>query len=283
MGVIGGLIGGGIGFAASGGNPAGAAAGYGIGNSLGNALGGNSDQRGARYADINRDNFNVPGYDQTYNQYNQMINGQHAGPTSQYDAQQSALGQQLMLEAQGKGVGQAMIRKNLQQGQANLANQQLSQAASARPGMGALMARSAAQNTALGQSQMGGQAALAGSNLQLNAMGQYKNFLQDARGMDLETQMRMYGINDQRQLELLRQRLQLQGMQQQGGMGYENNRLGMYGASQQQPTNQEQLLGAIGGGLQAYSMYKNGGGDGYQPSAGYGSASNSGGSAGPRC
>lgn len=218
--------------------------------SLGDALLGNSN-RGQRaedlYGGVNKGNYDLPGFQDQYNQYGQLAGQNRGTPTSQYDAQQSAFGQQLMNEAQGKGVGQQIIRQNLAEGQGNLARQQQSMAASARPGMGALQARNAAMNTADGASKLGGQAAFAGSNLQLNSMGQYGNFLQGARQQDLDSQLRTMGLNDQRQLELLRQRLQSSGMQQQGGMGYEQNRLGRYGVAAGTPTTGEQILsGATG-------------------------------------
>jgi hypothetical protein len=119
--------------------------------------------------------------------------------------------------------------------------------------MGAMAGRNAAFNTAQGQSMLGGQAAFAGSNMQLNAMGQYKNFLEGARGQDYDAQLRMYGLNDARQLELLRQRLQASGMQQQGGMGYEQNRADRAGAALGTPSAGEQWMSALGGGLAMFS------------------------------
>ena len=206
-----------------------------------------ADNAEEKYGGVDRNNFNLPGFQSQYDQYSNMAGQNRNAPTSQYDQSQAALGQQLAAEAQGRGVGQQIIRQNLAQGQGNLARQQLSQAASARPGMSALAGRNAAFNTAQGQSQIGGQAANAGANMQLGAMGQYGNFLQGARGQDLDNQARMMGLNDQRQLELLRQRLQASGMQQQGGMGYEQNRLGRYTGLLGAPTEGEQLLGGLGG------------------------------------
>ncbi len=114
--------------------------------------------------------------------------------------------------------------------------------------------------------QVGGQSAAAQGQYQLGAMQNYGQFLQGARGQDdsmsqfnADARFRQLGLNDQSQLEALRQRLQLQGMQQQGGMGYEQNRTQRYTGQlgvAPQPTFGQQLLGAAGGAGQAYLAAK---------------------------
>jgi hypothetical protein len=206
------------------------------------------------YGGIDRSNYNVPGYDAAYGQYGQMAGGfagrnaPQAG-ASMFRGQQAGLGQQLAREAGGNGIGQGLIRGQAQ-GQADRGlQQQYGMAAGARPGQAGLAYRQAAMNAGAQNAQVGGQSAQALGQYQLGAMNNYGQFLQGARGQDdsqaqfnVDARLRQLGLNDQSQLEALRQRLQLQGMQQQGGMGYEANRAGRYGGLLGVPTSEEQLI-----------------------------------------
>lgn len=204
-----------------------------------------------RYGAPSRDNFNVPGYGQSYGQYGQMA-GQYGGRSSPYAGQMEGLASQYQREASGNGIGQRLIR-NQAQGMADRgARQQLAMAASARPGNTALATRGAMMNAGNMNAQVGGQSANAMGQYQLGAMqgyGQQLSQMDDAR-------LRQLGLNDQSQLEALRQRLQLQGMQQQGGMNYEQNRTQRFSGMLGAPTPNEMLLGGLQGAGSAFMMGK---------------------------
>lgn len=74
------------------------------------------------------------------------------------------------------------------------------------------------------------------------------------------------GLDDARQMELLRQRLAMNQAQQQGGMGYESARMGNSQFQQSQPSGFERALGGAQGLGQAYLGYRAGQqqGGGYQ-------------------
>ena len=107
--------------------------------------------------------------------------------------------------------------------------------------------RNAMMNSANAQSQVGGQAALAGGQMALGAQGQYAQFLQGARGQDLQ----QGDQNDRYQQEMLRQRLAAQEAQQRGGIAYGSAKL-------QTPTSGEQISGALSGLATAYGNYQTG-------------------------
>lgn len=290
------------------GGPWGAAAGGVIGGAMGYFGGGNgssSPQWSERYS--------LPEFYGQYGKYGRLSNeyagrqapqaGMHFASGGQYVNDQAQFGRQLAQEAQGRGIGQNLVRMQAQ----NMANrgqaQQYGMATSARPGMGALAYQNAAMNAANSQAQVGGQAALAGGQMQLGAMGQYGQFLQGARGQDqqlsmfnrsqqqqnnqfnADAQLRQMGLNDQSQLEALRQRLAASQMQQQGGLAYMGAKTGYNQQLAGQPTMGDQMLGFGGGmaggyfGRQAQSGGGGGGsyqqtpqvGMGYGPMAGYGS------------
>lgn len=195
-----------------------------------------------RYGGVDRNNYNVPGYGQSYGQYGNLA-GQYGGRSSPYAGQMEGLASQYAREAGGNGIGQRLIRGQAQGMADRGTQQQLSMAASARPGQSGLAYRSAAMNAGNMNSQVGGQSAQAMGNYQLGAMqgyGQQLSQMDDAR-------LRQLGLNDSSQLAALQQRLQLQNMQQQGGMNYENNRTQRYGALMGAPTQNEQLLGGLMG------------------------------------
>lgn len=217
------------------------------------------------YGGIDRNNFNVPGYDQAYGQYGNMAGGfagrgaPQAG-NSQFRSQQQGLGQQFGQEAAGNGIGQRLIQAQAQ-GQADRGmQQQFGMAAGARPGQGGMAMRNAMMNSGNMNAQVGGQSAQAQGQYQLGAMNNYGSFLQGARGADdsmsqfnSDMRLKQLGLNDASQLNALQQRLQLQGMQQQGGMGYEGNRTNRYNGVLQAPTFGEQLLsGGAGAATQAF-------------------------------
>ncbi len=232
------------------------------------------DQMG-QYGGVDRNNFNVPGYQGQYkflgdqaNQFERRLAPQSQsfmGSAGSFRNRQDALSQQLMADAQGNGPTQQIVRMQAQDAANRAGQQQMAMANSARPGMGGMAYRNAAMNMGNAQSAVGGQAALAGMQGQLGAMGQYGQFLEGARGQDQQLHMfnagqaqnasqfntdarlKQMGLNDQAQLEALRQRLQLSNMQQQGGMGYESNRTQRFNALSGIPSGNQQVMGMIGG------------------------------------
>lgn len=224
---------------------------------------------------VNRDNFNLPGYQSQYNRYGQLAdkwgqsrapiaNTNYAAGSSPYAARQSDFGNQLLAEAQGRGVGQNVVRMQAQGAADNAARQQLSQAAAAPSSMQAAGMRNAAFNTGNIQSQVGGQAALAGGQMQLGAMNQYGGFLQGARGQDdamgqfnasqrarqsefgTSARMDQERMNRQSMLEAYQARLQAAQLQQQGGMSYENQLSNRYGIDMGVPSGGEKAVATAG-------------------------------------
>jgi len=141
--------------------------------------------------------------------------------------------------------------------------QQQGLAAAAAPGNSAMAARSAALAGGQAQSAVGGQAAMAGAQARLGAMGLAGQTIQGARGQDLarlqanqSAQLQQTALNDQAQLEALRQRMGLSELQQRGGLTYEQllqqHKLGQM----QQPSMFDTLLGAGAGLGAAYLMGK---------------------------
>ena len=228
-----------------------------------------SQGKGGKW-DPDRANYDVPGYEGMRDQYGQMIGqGPRTAPQagqSGFRGDQQQLGNMLMQQAQGQGPGQEIARRQAAMQVDRGVGQQLSGARSARPGGSAMAARNAAM--ASGQLQgAGAQAAsMGGLQAQQQAVGQLGAVLQGARGQDqnlalsnAQMQMSQMGMDDQRQLELLRQQLQLGGMQQQGGQAFESALGQKYQIAQSQPSNFEKGLGALQGAGQAYMQMQSGG------------------------
>lgn len=243
------LIGGSIG------GPWGAAAGGVIGGGIG--LLGGSGGGGPRMG-----NYGVPGFDSQYGNYGRLSNyygGRNAPQMgdSQFRGNQQRLVGQLEAEAAGRGVGQQLVRQQAQGVADRAMSQQLGMAAGAAPGGGATAARTAALAGGQLQSAVGGQAAQAGLQAQLGAMGMLGSTLQGARGQDLQrgqanmqSQLTQTGMNDQAQLEALRQRMGISGMQQGGRMAYDQARLGQAA----KPGYGDMLMGAGMGAGQSMMM-----------------------------
>lgn len=227
------------------------------------------------------DQYNLPGYQQQYGQYGRLASGFGGRQAPQanaftagagsFRADQRGFGRDLRREARGRGIGQQTVRMQAQNMADRALAQQYGMAAGARPGMGGGAYQNAAMNAANAQSRVGEQAAMAGAQMQLGAMNQYGGFLQGARGQDqqlgmfnagqrqqgsqfnTDAQLRQMGLNDQAQLEALRQRLQAAGMQQQGGLAF-NQALQNYNTARMgQPTAGQALLGAGMGAAQMYA------------------------------
>jgi hypothetical protein len=231
--------------------------GAGLGGLAGAQLGGVFDRR---RGGMDPNAFGVPKFGQQYGQYSRMAGAdQRVAPQaseSGFRGNQVNLAAMLEAQARGEGPGQALVRLQAQQAADRAAAQQMAMARGSRPSAGPGMALGAAQNAANLQSQVGGQAAMGGLAAQLGAIDQLGGVLQGARGQDLQrnmfnadTRLRQMGLDDQRQLELLRQRLALSELQQRGQMGYQQ---GMLGANMMTPTGGERLLGALVGAGQMY-------------------------------
>lgn len=241
-------------------------------------LGGGSDDERRQY-DPNYDNFMLPGYGQTRGQYDSMIGqGPRGAPQagmSGFRGGQQQLSSMLFNQARGQGPGQEIARRQAAQQVEQGMGQQMAMARSARPGQSAMAARNAAM--ASGQLQgAGAQAAsMGGLAAQQSAIGQLGGVLQGARGQDLQRNIANAGmrqqqmsIDDARQMELLRQRLQMDRFQQMGGMGYEQARMGGANLAAQQPSDWDKILGAAQGFGQARMLQGAGsmGGGQYIPS-----------------
>jgi hypothetical protein len=252
--------------------------GAGIGAVAGGLLGGFGGGGAQPYRpDMGR--FVLPGFTSQYGTYGRLAGAaggrqapQMAGAQmgeSGFRGGQQSLVRMLQQQASGKGPGQALVRMQAQDTADRALKQQLALQAGAAPGGGANAARTAALAGGQLQSAVGGQAAQAGLQAQLGAMGQLGGVLDNARGQDLAraqanmqsqlgtqqgnltAQMQQTGMNDEKQLELLRQRLAASGMQQQGTMNYEQLKAGsanqMAGIQAQQPSFADRTMGQISG------------------------------------
>jgi hypothetical protein len=255
------------------GGPWGAVAGAGAGLLMG---GGADDEK--RQYDPNQDNFMLPGYGDTRSQYSNMIGqGPRGAPqagVSGFRGDQRQLSGMLFDQARGQGPGQEIAQRQASQQVQQGLGQQMAMARSARPGQSAMAARNAAM--AGGQLQgAGAQAAsMGGLAAQQSAIGQLGGVLQGARGQDLQRnisnagmQQQQMSMDDSRQMELLRQRMMMDQMQQQGGQAYENARMGGTNLALQQPSDWDKILGAAQGFGQSRMMMGagSGGGGGYVP------------------
>lgn len=210
-----------------------------------------ADHRGA--VDRDRARVNPFNFDRQYDMYS-SFNQEDAKRGLRQDNfrdRQDWLLQQLKADAAGNGPGQALARMQAQNMADRGAQQQMAMAAAGRPGNSASAGTRAAFNGANIQSAVGGQAAEAGLKARLGALGQMGQAAESARRGDI-AQM---GLNDQRQLEALRQRLQLTGMRQQGEQWWQGNQF----QRSMQPSNAERLMGMAGQGAQTYAAIQTGG------------------------
>lgn len=219
---------------------------------------------------IDQGAFDLPGFDQQFDQYG-GIAGQ--GPRdvpqvgqSSFRGDQQGLINMLQQQARGEGPGQELVRRQAQGVADRGMAQQLGAARGARAGQGPGAFLGAAQNASNMQSRVGEQAATGGLQAQLGAIGQLGGTLQGARGQDLQrggmnqsATLQGRGMDDQRQMEALRQRLLASQMQQQGQMGYQQMELGRLMG---QPTMGERVWGLGEKGLEAYIKSQTGGAGG---------------------
>lgn len=233
---------------------------------------------GGEYEGIDRGNFNLPGYDQQQGRLSgylgqvdargaPQIGGYQNASQSDFRGQQGQLASLLMDRANGKNsVADMQMRQGL-----DAANQQQrSLMASARPsnvGMAMLTGGQNMANQAMGITGQAGLARAQEAQMAANSLG---GLLASGRGADENLSMfnagqqnqRTYGqagmnqqqmgMNDAARLGYLGQSLQAAQAQQQGGMGYEQNRTQRYGAAVGVPTQGEVLLGGLASGAGMY-------------------------------
>lgn len=214
------------------------------GGLIGDIGGGLAGNRGDNeFRDVNSDNFNLPGYQQGYDQRGQLANQMSQQGSGFRDQQAGLMGQ---LQQRANGQGPSMADMQMQRGLQGALAQQQALAASGR-GNPAMAARQASMQSGNIASQMAGQGAMARAAEQQGAQGMLGQMLQGARGQDINQQQ----VNNQGQLSALQQQLQLQQLQQNGRMGYEQQRGNRFNSLTQTPTPQEAGLGMLSSGAAA--------------------------------
>lgn len=249
----------------------------------------------SQYDTMDRDNFNVPGYDALQNRYGDYLSSvanrdapvlgsaaqaQHMGQSapSAFRDDQASLIQRLKDRLSGKD---SLAAEQFRQGADQIA---ATQASLARSGTGnpaaaqrqAMMNASKAQQGAAGQAAQGrlaemqqaggllgqtlaqGRGADEGLSMfnqgQGNAVNMFNTGQTNQNVMNqAQVDLAARGQNDAANLGLLGQSLQGAGMQQQGGMGYENNATTRYGIDMGVPTALDKALGATKGAAEIYA------------------------------
>ncbi len=234
---------------------------------------------GGEYAGVNQDNFQLPGAQGFHDRiggYLNEVDGRQGPKIGAYErAQQSGfagdqreLAGMLMDRAQGKN---SVAEQQWRQGTEAANHQQRSMMAGARPGNAAMAMRVGSQNMATNAMGMTGGAALArAQEAQQAAMG-LGGVLAQGRGADenlgmfnaSQSNQRQFGqaqmdqqqtaMDDAARAGLMGQDVNVAGLQQQGNMGYEQNRTNRFGATLGVPTNSEATAGLIGGLLKGVS------------------------------
>jgi hypothetical protein len=214
--------------------------------------------------------YKLPGFKSQYDQYGNQASRFGNRNTSAYNLDKSAyrndqtsLIRMLQAQARGEGPGQAIVRQQAQDASDHAMQQQQGLALAGPAGSGAMGARTAAMAGAQAQSAVGGQAALGGLQAQQQAIGALGQNISDARSQDFnwananqQGQLQMTSMNDQAQLEALRQRLAASEAQQRGGLAYNQNRTAYDIAKMGEPSGFEKALGMASGLGQAYMMKK---------------------------
>lgn len=238
---------------------------------------GDPARSGGQYEGLDRNNFNLPGYDGMQDRYGNYLNKvdnrdapqignyQTAGQSG-FRGRQDQLANLLMDRAQGNN---SVAEQQLHQG-LDLANQQqMSLMAGARPSNTAMAMRLGGQNMANNDMGLTGQAALARAQEAQMAANSLGGVLAQGRGADeglnmfnagqnnqrqfgqAQMDQNQMGINDAARQGLLGGSLSAAQLQQQGGTSYESNRTQRYGAALGVPTQGEVLLGGLTGAIKA--------------------------------
>jgi len=218
-----------------------------IGAGLGFVGGGLLGGFGSDKEQVNRDAFNLPGYEDYVNRlqgYQSQMN-----PAEFRQGQRQLIGQ-LQSDAAGNGPGQQLVDSKVRQQMERGMASQKSMAAAASPANAAMARRQAAQQGGL-LTQSGAQAAAQGGlQAQLAARQQLQGALGQARGQD-------QGFLGQ----LLGQEMAASQAQQQGSMKAEMLQQQLNG----QPGMGDKLLGAGMGALTSKMMMNANGGAGGRP------------------
>lgn len=241
--------------------------------SIGQSLGLTSDRSANPYRDVNQDNFNMPGYENRGNNLMGLAGGVQGRGAPQIGAYQTA-GASDPFRSQQLGLAQQLGR--LASGQDSYSAEQLRQAADANIGMQqgmmasnranpAMAARMGMQNAGRINQGLAGQQSLAGIQERNTAAMGLGGLLAQGRGADEQLNMfnagqqnqrtgmqagmnqQQMGMNDQAGLGYLGLEQQNAALQQQGMMGYEQNRTNRFGQYMQTPTADEQMFGGLAG------------------------------------
>jgi len=151
------------------------------------------------------------------------------GPQDEFRAGQQGLVSQLQARAAGT-AGPSLAEQQLMQGQEANRMAQLSQAASQRGGYNPLAARQTAQNIAMGNQQVGQQAALLRSQEQQQAEQALAGALQAGRQQDIGVQqlsVQEQQARDQLTQQYLAMGLSLQQAQFQANQDFQKLRVGV--------------------------------------------------------
>lgn len=226
------------------------------------------------YSGLDRNNFDLPGYQGMQDRYSGYLNQvdsrgtPQVGPYSQAAAsgmagQQRGLADLLMDRAQGRGASLADMQMQRGFDQANQAQRQMM--AGARPSSAAMAMRLGSQNMAANDMDLTGQAAMARAAEANGAANSLGGVLASGRSADENLNMfnagqlntresqnaqlrqNQYGIDDAARAGLLGGSLTAAQAQQQGGMGYEQNRTSRYNATLGVPTQGETLFNGLKG------------------------------------
>ncbi len=195
----------------------------------------NAPMRGeGEYAGVDRGNYNLPGYEQYAQSTQQFADTRGGGP---FRAGQERLAGRL----ERMGTGQdSYSKEQLRQSMGRLQSQQMSMAAGAPSSQNALAQRLAMRNASRIGGGLAGEQALAGIQERNAANMALGGMLGQARGQDTQAYLGGTELG-----------LRAAGMQQQGGMNYEQNRTQRAGYAMNAPSTKEALIGALQGAGQS--------------------------------
>lgn len=237
---------------------------------LGNQVGlGDMDRSKNEYAGVDRNNFNLPGFqrrDEAYGRQGQSFLDRNAPQSadSSFRQYQSDTLDRLRHLANGED---SMVAQQAKQAQAQSALQQARMVAGASPTNAGMAQRLAMQNNSRynqGLAQQVGLQQIAERQAALSSMG---NLSGAARAQDLQNNqfnananLQQQGLNQSGWLGAQQLAQQNAEAQQRGGMEYEQNRTNRFGAMMNNPTTAERTAGALVGLGSALGDYFSGGG-----------------------
>lgn len=196
---------------------------------------------GGQYEGVNKDNFELPNFNALQGRGLDYLHGVDTRGQSSFRGGQEDLGR--MLAERARGRGPSVADETMRQQNEMAQRQQLALAAGANPANAAMAQRLASEGAANASVGIGGAGALAKVTEANQAAGLLGNVYGQGRQQDIGNR----AVDDQARAELLRQGLQGAGMQQQGMMGYEQNRTQRYGTALGVPTQGEQFIKGLTG------------------------------------